>query len=172
VRSSEFPTVRLAFDDPASDSCGGGERKFLKLHQVIASRPTLPQRLAVRPRVQAPATAQCRLALGYVRVVACPQIDPRRGLDTQIATIRAVAERDQIEIIQVFEDLGESAHNLKRPGLLALLAAVDAASANVIIVPDLARLARDNADLLRLMDSFNRQGVKLVSAVERPVREG
>jgi DNA invertase Pin-like site-specific DNA recombinase len=107
------------------------------------------------------------LAIGYVRVAAVPQANPRSGLDAQIATIRAVAEADRIELVRVFEDAGESAHNAGRSGLLALLAAVDAGQASVVIVPDLTRLARDTGDLHRLMDSFARRGVRLVSAAER-----
>ena len=87
-----------------------------------------------------PGTGQ--LAVGYVRVAAVSQTDPRSGLDAQIATIRAVAAADRIELVRVFEDAGESAHNARRPGLLALLGAVEAGGTNMIIVPDLTRLAR------------------------------
>jgi DNA invertase Pin-like site-specific DNA recombinase len=106
------------------------------------------------------------LAVGYVRVAAVPHTHPRSGLDAQIVTIRAFAEAEGIELASVFEDAGQSAHNKWRPGLLALMAAVDAGHANLIIVPDLTRLARDLGDLLRLMDSFARRGVRLVSANE------
>jgi len=105
-------------------------------------------------------------AVGYVRVAAGSQSDPRSGLDAQAATIRAFAKAEGIELVGVFEDAGESAHNKRRPGLLALLAAVGEGHTNLIIVPDLTRLARDLGDLLRLMDSFARRGVRLVSANE------
>jgi DNA invertase Pin-like site-specific DNA recombinase len=85
--------------------------------------------------------------------------------------MRAVAEANGIELVRVFEDAGESAHNTRRPGLLALLAAVDAGRAPVIIVPDLTRLAREAGDLHRLIDLFARRGVTLVSAVEQRVGE-
>jgi DNA invertase Pin-like site-specific DNA recombinase len=111
------------------------------------------------------------LAVGYVRVGAVSQADPRSGLDAQVTTIRAIAEADGIEVLRVFEDCAESAHTAGRPGLLALLAAVEAGWANVIIVPDLTRLARDTGDLHSLMGSFARRGVRLVSAVERRVAE-
>jgi len=107
------------------------------------------------------------LAVGYVRVAAVSQADPRSGLDAQAATIRAFAKAERIELAGVFEDAGQSARNRWRPGLLALMAAVGAGHANLIIVPDLTRLARDLGDLLRLMDSFARQGVRLVSAPPR-----
>ena len=107
------------------------------------------------------------LAVGYVRVAAVSQADPRSGLDAQIATIRAVAKADRIELARVFEDAGESAHNAGRPGLLAVLAAVNAGRADVIIVPDLTRLARDAGVLHRLTDFLDGRGVRLVSAAER-----
>jgi DNA invertase Pin-like site-specific DNA recombinase len=69
-----------------------------------------------------------------------------------------------IELVRVFEDAGESAHNARRPGLVALLAAVEAGEASVIVVPDLTRLARDLGDLRRLLAFLDGRGVRLVSA--------
>jgi len=77
-----------------------------------------------------------------------------------------VAEAVGIELVSVFEDAGQSAHNTRRPGLLALLAAVDGGRVTVIIVPDLTRLARDAGVLQHLRDSLARRGVSLVSATE------
>jgi DNA invertase Pin-like site-specific DNA recombinase len=51
------------------------------------------------------------------------------------------------------------------------IAAVSARQANVIIVPDLTRLACDTGVLHRLMGLFARRGVRLLSAVERRVAE-
>jgi len=106
------------------------------------------------------------LAVGYVRVAAISQSNPKPGLDAQVATIRALAEANGIELVRLFEDCGKSAHDARRSGLLALLAAVEAGCANVIIVPDLTRLARDTGDLHSLIGSFARRGVRLVSATE------
>lgn len=106
------------------------------------------------------------LAVGYVRVAAVSQSDPRSGLDAQVASIRACAEAVGIELVNVFEDAGESTHNTCRPGLVALLAAVAAGRITMIIVPDLTRLARDAGVLHHFMDSFARGGFSLVSATE------
>ncbi|MGA2580045.1 MAG: recombinase family protein [Bryobacteraceae bacterium] len=106
------------------------------------------------------------LAVGYVRVAAVSQSDPRFGVNAQGATIRAFAKAEGIELIRVFEDAGESAHNTRRPGLLALIATIETGQANVIIISDLTRLARDTCDLRHLADLFARQGVSLVSATE------
>jgi DNA invertase Pin-like site-specific DNA recombinase len=107
------------------------------------------------------------LAVGYVRVAACPPEGPRQRLDAQTATIRTLAEAQGIELDRVFEDAGESAHNLKRPGLVALLAAVNAGRVDLILVPDLSRLARDPGDLHRLLDVLGRRGIRLVCAEPR-----
>ena len=130
----------------------------------LLTRPR--QRRAIRSEKKSPGTARSRSAIGYVRVAAVSQANPRSGLDAQAATIRAFAETDGIELVRVFEDAGESAHNPLRPGLLALLAAVDGGRAPVIIVPDLTRLARGARDLHHLMNLFARRGVSLVCATE------
>lgn len=106
------------------------------------------------------------LAVGYVRVAAVSQSDPRSTLDAQAATIRAFAEAVGIELVSVFEDAGESAHNTRRPGLLVLLEAVAAGRITMIIVPDLTRLSRDAGVLHHFTDSFARRGVSLVVATE------
>ena len=109
------------------------------------------------------------VAVGYVRVAAISQAGPRSGLDAQIAKIRAVAEAERIDVVLVFEDAGVSAHNARRRGLMELLAAVESGRANVVVVSDLTWLARDAGDLHRLMDYFDRRGVRLVSATERRI---
>jgi DNA invertase Pin-like site-specific DNA recombinase len=107
---------------------------------------------------------ESKRAVGYIRVAAPEQANPRRGLDAQAAKIRAVVNASGMELVRVFEDSGESAHNMRRPGLLALLAAVEAGLMDVVIVPDLSRLARDAEHLQRLRESLGRHGVRLVSA--------
>ena len=109
-------------------------------------------------------TARQRVAVGYVRVAAEGQ--SRSCLDAQAAQVRAIAEAEGIELVGVVGDSGKSAHNLNRPGLLTLLAAVAAGEVNTVIVPDLSRLARNPQDLRRLLKLFDSRGIVLVSAAE------
>ena len=106
------------------------------------------------------------LAVGYVRLAAVPQSGPRSGFDAQIATIRGFTEAVRVDLVRVFEDAGQSAHNTHRSGLLALLAPVGAGDATVIVVVDLNRLARNANDLHSLMDSLARRGISIVSAID------
>jgi DNA invertase Pin-like site-specific DNA recombinase len=107
---------------------------------------------------------ESKRAVGYIRVAAPEQANPRRGLDAQAAAISSAANAAGIVLVRVFEDSGESAHNMSRPGLLALPAAVEAGLVNVVIVPDLSRLARDVDHLRRLRESLDKHGVRLISA--------
>lgn len=94
------------------------------------------------------------------------QASPGPGLDAQSCALRPVAKAAGIELLRVFEDSGVSANNLQRPGLLALLAAVEAGIADMVIVPDLSRLARDADHLQRLRETLDRHGVRLIAADE------
>jgi DNA invertase Pin-like site-specific DNA recombinase len=106
------------------------------------------------------------IAVGYIRAASISQLDPRSGLDVQEELIRAFAEAEGIKLNFVFEDVGISAHNMRRPGLLALLDAVGSNQASLVIVADLTRLARSIVDLSCLTNSLARQGVSIVAANE------
>jgi site-specific DNA recombinase len=118
----------------------------------------------VSPIREQQGSAGRRVAIGYVRVAAEGQ--SRSCLDAQAAQVRAIADAEGIELVGVVGDSGKSAHNLNRPGLLILLAAVAAGEVNTVIVPDLSRLARNPRDLRRLLKLFDSRGIDLVAAAE------
>ncbi len=62
------------------------------------------------------------LAIGYVRVSTDMQADQGVSLDAQIEKIRAMAVVQGAELMDTVVDGGESAKNLKRPGMQRLLA--------------------------------------------------
>jgi DNA invertase Pin-like site-specific DNA recombinase len=103
------------------------------------------------------------VAIGYVRVAAGGQ--SLSCLDDQAAQVRAITGSKGIELVGVVGDIGKSAHDFNRPGLLILLAA-RAGDVNTVIVPDLSRLARNPQDLRRLLKLFDSRGIALVSAAE------
>ena len=105
-----------------------------------------------------------KVAIGYVRVAA--EVQSHSCLDAQTSLVRAAADAEGIELVAVVRDIGQSAHNLKRPGLLKILAAVEGDEVNTAIVPDLSRLARDPQDLYRLLKLFDSRGIALISVAE------
>src|ERR1017187_5654334 len=122
---------------------------------------------AREPRGKSRATLPRKVAIGYARVAALSQTAPRAGLDAQAAKIRARARAEGIACGVVVEDSGESAHNLKRPGLMRLFRALDASPISVVITADFSRLARNMPNLRRLLRRFARRGVELI-VVEEP----
>jgi predicted site-specific integrase-resolvase len=113
---------------------------------------------AREPKSKSRTTLPRRVAIGYARVAAVSQRAPRAGLDAQ-----ARAKAEGITCVEVIEDSGESALNLKRPGLKRLFRALDAGPISVVITADPSRLARDMSDLRRLLSRFARRSVSLIT---------
>src|SRR5580700_11016853 len=67
-----------------------------------------------------------RLVVGYVRVSTDKQADRGVSLDAQAEKIRAMAVVHNAELLDIIVDGGESAKSLNRPGMVRLLALVDA----------------------------------------------
>src|ERR1700692_2880507 len=105
-------------------------------------------------------------AIGYVRVSTDKQADHGVSLEAQEAKIRAMATVQGAEITELIVDGGESAKDLKRPGMDRLLTLVDERKVDTVIIAKLDRLTRSVKDLAELLERFQRRGVSLVSVAE------
>jgi site-specific DNA recombinase len=105
-------------------------------------------------------------AIGYVRVSTDKQADHGVSLEAQEAKIRAMATVQGAEITELIVDGGESAKDLKRPGMERLLTLVDDRKVDTVIIAKLDRLTRSVKDLAELLERFQRRGVSLVSVAE------
>ncbi len=105
-------------------------------------------------------------AIGYVRVSTEKQADSGVSLEAQQEKIRAMAVVKGIELVDLIIDAGESAKSLNRPGMMQLLALVDARAVDVVIIAKLDRLTRSVKDLAELLERFTRRGVSLVSVAD------
>ncbi len=105
-------------------------------------------------------------AIGYVRVSTAQQADNGESLHLQRSKIRAMAEVQGAESVEVIVDAGESAKSLRRPGMSQLLALVASGSVDTVIILKLDRLTRSVRTLADLLDTFDRNGVSLVSVGE------
>ena len=106
------------------------------------------------------------LAIGYVRVSTDKQADRGVSLDAQAEKIRAMAVVQDVELIDVIVDAGESAKSLQRPGMAKLLALVDGGKVQTVIIAKLDRLTRSVGDLAELLKRFERRNVALVSVAD------
>lgn len=102
-------------------------------------------------------------AVGYIRVSTEDQVRDGVSLDAQQAKLEAYCLVKDWTLHPLLRGEGYTAKHLKRPGLEALLALVEAGQVEVVIVSKLDRLTRSVVDLDRLMKRFERRHVALVS---------
>lgn len=101
--------------------------------------------------------------LGYVRVSTEEQADNGAGLDAQRAAIRAECERRGWELVELIEDGGYSAKNLKRPGIQGAISRLKGGEADALVVAKLDRLSRSLIDFAGLMAQAQGEGWGLVA---------
>lgn len=106
------------------------------------------------------------MAIGYCRVSTSQQADGGQSLEAQAEKIKAMAVVQDVELVDIIVDAGESAKSLNRPGMEQLISLVDAGKVKTVIVAKLDRLTRSVRDLGDILDRFQRRGVSLVSVAE------
>lgn len=101
--------------------------------------------------------------LAYVRVSSEEQADSRAGLEAQRTAIQRECERRGWEVVEVIEDAGFSAKDLKRPGVRAALDQLERKQADGLVVAKLDRLSRSMLDFTALMAKAQKEGWALVA---------
>jgi DNA invertase Pin-like site-specific DNA recombinase len=101
--------------------------------------------------------------LAYVRVSTEEQADSRAGLEAQRTTIKRECERRGWQIVEVVEDAGFSARDLKRPGVRAALEELERGRADALVVSKLDRLSRSMLDFTAVMAKAQKEGWALVA---------
>lgn len=101
--------------------------------------------------------------LGYLRVSTEEQGRSGAGIEAQRAAIELEADRRGWEVIEMIEDRGYSARDLKRPGVQAALDALREGHADALVVSKLDRLSRSMVDFAGLMQVAQKQSWGLVA---------
>jgi DNA invertase Pin-like site-specific DNA recombinase len=101
--------------------------------------------------------------IGYVRVSTDEQADKGSGLEAQRKAIASECDRRGWRLVDVSEDAGYSARNLKRPGIQAALDRLEQGEVDGLVVAKLDRLSRSMLDFAGVMDRAQRQGWALVA---------
>lgn len=101
--------------------------------------------------------------LAYVRVSTNEQAESGAGLAAQRAAITAEAERRGWTVVDVIEDAGYSAKDLKRPGLGDALMRLKRGDADALAVSKMDRLSRSLLDFAGIMQRAQREGWALVA---------
>jgi DNA invertase Pin-like site-specific DNA recombinase len=85
------------------------------------------------------------------------------GLAAQRAAIARECRRRGWQLIEVIEDAGYSAKDLRRPGIQAALQALEEGDARALVAAKLDRLSRSMVDFAGLMAKAQKQGWALVA---------
>jgi DNA invertase Pin-like site-specific DNA recombinase len=101
--------------------------------------------------------------LGYVRVSTEEQARSAAGLEAQREAILRECRRRGWELVEVVEDAGYSARDLRRPGVQAAIAELARGKADALVVAKLDRLSRSMLDFTALMAKAQKQGWALVA---------
>lgn len=102
-------------------------------------------------------------AVGYVRVSTEEQATSGLSLSHQKTRIVAYAKASDFDLVEVIEEAGKSAKNLKRPGLARALEILEGGEVQALVVLSLDRLTRSVKDLGHLVEFFDRTKTALVS---------
>lgn len=102
-------------------------------------------------------------AIGYVRVSTDEQSTSGAGLAAQRAAIEAECRRRGWQLVEVIEDAGYSAKDLKRPGVQTALETLRRREAGALVVAKLDRLSRSMLDFTALMATATKQSWALVA---------
>src|SRR5437016_12784819 len=101
--------------------------------------------------------------LGYVRVSTDEQGVSGAGLEAQKVAIAAECKRRGWQLLEVIEDAGFSAKDLKRPGIKEALRVLEEGDAKALVAAKLDRLSRSMIDFTALMATGQKQGWALVA---------
>jgi DNA invertase Pin-like site-specific DNA recombinase len=104
-----------------------------------------------------------RRVIGYIRVSTEEQHSSGAGLAVQREQIVRECERRGWHLVDVVEDAGYSAKDLKRPGVQAALEVLRLRAADTLVVHKLDRLSRSLLDFSGVMATAQRQGWALLA---------
>ncbi len=101
--------------------------------------------------------------LGYVRVSTEEQQRSGAGILAQREAIAEECQRRGWQLVEVIEDAGFSAKDLKRPGVQAALEELQRHKADALVVAKLDRFSRSMIDFTAVMAKAQKQGWALVA---------
>jgi DNA invertase Pin-like site-specific DNA recombinase len=101
--------------------------------------------------------------LGYVRVSTDEQTNSGAGLEAQRQAILSECNRRGWHLVQMIEDAGFTAKDLKRPGVQEALRVLESGDASALVVAKLDRLSRSMLDFTGVMAKAQKQGWALVA---------
>jgi site-specific DNA recombinase len=94
-----------------------------------------------------------------------------RSAEDQVRVCRDRADREGWDVVNVYSDLAISGTKANRPGLLAMLAAADAREFDLLVVEDLDRVSRNQADGALIFQRLEFAGIRIFSLMDGAISE-
>jgi len=107
------------------------------------------------------ANGTSKKAFAYIRVSTSGQAEEGLGLEIQREHILNYAKEHNLEIVKIYSDEGVSGTIKDRPGIIALLQAIDDNGVRDVVTHSQSRLSRDLGVSLWLEVQFEKRNVKL-----------
>jgi len=105
-------------------------------------------------------------AIGYIRVSTDEQAKEGVSLENQEAKIRAYCDLKDLDLLEIVQDAGISAKNLRRPGVQKVLEMAQEKMVDAVVVYKLDRMFRSTVDALETTKQFDEWGVSFHSIKE------
>jgi site-specific DNA recombinase len=99
----------------------------------------------------------------YVRVSTDMQAEEGLSIPAQLNEMREFAARRGWTIVAEFVDPGHSGSSMERPGLYALLQAIEQGNCDVVLVHELSRLSRSIFDTFRIFEELGQRNIGFAS---------
>lgn len=105
-------------------------------------------------------------ALGYVRVSTKMQVEKNNSIGMQKRKIESYCKTHDLDLVNIYEDLGISGMTTNRSGLQHLLEESKKNGIEVIVVWSLSRLGRNLKEMLEVVSEFRFHGISLKTIKE------
>jgi site-specific DNA recombinase len=105
-------------------------------------------------------------AIGYIRVSTDEQAKEGVSLENQEAKIRSYCDLKDLELLEIVQDAGISAKNLRRPGAQKVIELARKKQVDAVVVYKLDRMFRSTVDALETTRQFDTWGVSFHSIAE------
>jgi len=102
----------------------------------------------------------------YARVSTDMQVEEGLSIPAQLNEMREMAQRQDWTIVSEFADPGISGSSMNRPGLQAMLQAVETGACDVVVVHETSRLSRSIFDTFRIFETLGQHQVGYASVKE------
>ena len=102
----------------------------------------------------------------YVRVSTDDQMDNGYSIDSQLRMIKEHCERNNYDIVDVYNDAGYSGKDLMRPEMQRLLEDIKSKKIDILVAIKVDRLTRNNYDGFWLLNYCGQYDVKIELILE------